>query len=233
LEFDSCLFVFCGSNGGKGGVIYFTGNNLFIALSAAFDCEAIQARSSVSGIFVYAEIEQTSQMIQIEIIRTSPDDEHIYFKNELTEAYRFAVFHIQSFGEFFFSQFFSQINETDCYGTHSCVCFLSNQCTLNEFSFSIFVRCFCANPDTSGLIIINQSNLSSLSFLYFVDCAINSKEANYVCIHSNSSHLYLDCCYFIRCSMKALFNFVGSLPPIFSNLLKYDCSISTDEIGKK
>jgi hypothetical protein len=90
------LFIFWESNGGKWRVIYFIGCSLKIWYSDTFDREAIQIGQIETGIFVYAETGSTSTFGPIAGVRISPDDEHVYFKNELSGASRFAVFHIQN-----------------------------------------------------------------------------------------------------------------------------------------
>jgi hypothetical protein len=92
LQILHCFFFFCGSNGGNGGVVYFIGTKIDINLTGAFDCEAIQANELVSGIFVYAEFAKYSTINQVIAIRTSPDDAHVYFQNELSGGSHYAVF---------------------------------------------------------------------------------------------------------------------------------------------
>jgi hypothetical protein len=85
--------------------------------------EAIQENKSVSGIFVDGEGDKLSLIDQVSAVRISPDDEHIYFKNQLPESSRHSVFHFKSNIEFLSLLYCFRVNETDCYGTKLSVCF--------------------------------------------------------------------------------------------------------------
>jgi hypothetical protein len=226
------LFIRCGSNGGNGGAIWFNADDVTMERNAIFDCGTIKSNTAVSRSFGYFNIDD-SNFDQITVVRTSPDDEHVHYVNELSGAKHYAVFHLYMDPED--PYICRRINQTDCYGTHYSPCFElqdgSNKCELSQ---SIFVHCICNNANSRGLIYVYDTKAFlyfKINNVYFVDCESIPNSVNYGCISTNSAGVLGSAnVYFIRCTMKALINKeAGGYS--FSNYFKYSCTISQDSIG--
>lgn len=233
LYVRDCLFIYCGSNGGDGGVIWFDADDVTIERDAVFDCEAIKSNNYASGTFVYLNIDDDSKINQVIVVRTCPESSRVHYSNELSGAKYYSVFYIYVDPGNFYS--YSKVNQTECHGTYYSPCFEGKDGNSDcQMSQSIFVRCICNNAYGRGLVYVYDTHNSlyfKINNIYFVDCQSNPSSVNYGCISTKSAGVSgSNNVYFIRCTMKALINKEeGGYS--FSNYYKYSCTISQDTIG--
>lgn len=205
LRVRDCLFVRCGSNG---GVIWFNGDDVIRERDAIFKCEAIKSNSIVSGSFGCFNVDDDSTFNQLTVVETSPEENDVYYVNELSKAKYYSVFYLEMDPED--PYYFYRINQTDCYGKYYSSCFeLSGGNSHCGISHSIFVHCVCQEEDSRVLIYIHDNKISlysKLNYLYFVDCITNPYSTPYGCISTKNTRLISNNCYFIRCKMAALLN---------------------------
>jgi hypothetical protein len=239
LRVRDCLFVRCGSNGGNGGTIWFNGDDVILERDAIFDCEAVQMKADVSGIFGYFNLDDDSTINQITAVRTSPDKSHLHYVNEQEGSVFYSVFTLNVDRED--PYYFRRINKTDCFGVDKSIClrFLGGS-SKSELTQSIFVNCFSETSTamSDGFIYFTCSleilfSSANLNHLYFINCKDGSLFLLTSCIYYSSVDLICNYCYFVMCQFeKLIYGYTLSDDTSISNCFQYLCSnkLATDKI---